>query len=156
MSVTIRPATADDQQAIVALVRSERLKPTGIHWPNFIVAQAAGELVGAVQMRKHKDGSRELGSLVVSPARRCQGVASRLIEALLAAESDRVFVITGRVRTSYFARWGFQPLDVRRAPAVIKFNYFAGLIAGRLFAWLHRRPPNPLVVLDRGTVTSAG
>lgn len=151
MSLTIRAATAEDQEAIVALVRSERLKPTGLNWPNFVVADDGGELVGAAQMRKHKDGSRELGSLVVRPGRRRQGIASRLIEALLTAESGRVLVITGQVRTSYFARWGFRPVDIGHAPAVIRFNYYAGAIGGRLFSLLQRRPPNPLVILDRRT-----
>jgi amino-acid N-acetyltransferase len=61
--LTLRCATAADQAAIVRLVHSERLNPSALRWLNFIVAERDGEVIGAVQMRHHADGSRELGSL---------------------------------------------------------------------------------------------
>ena len=148
MPVTIRRAMADDQSAIDVLVHSERLNPIGIAWPNFVVAIDEGALVGAVQIRKHKDGSRELASLVVHASRRGHGVAARLIEALLAGEAGPIFVITGRVRAAYFAQWGFRPMDRRHAPGPVKLNYYMGCSAG-MFAVLQRRPINRLVILSR-------
>ena len=82
-AIGIRRATERDQQAIRALVHSERLNPTGLNWPNFVVAVIGGRVIGAVQMRRHSDGSRELGSLVVSKEARGHGLASRMIDALL-------------------------------------------------------------------------
>ena len=82
MMITIRPATNQDQLAIRALVRTERLNPTDLNWPNFVVAAGERGLVGAVQLRIHTAGSRELGSLVVRKEARGQGIASRLIDAL--------------------------------------------------------------------------
>ena len=117
MSLAIRAATADDQNAIVGLVHSERLNPHGLEWPNFVVAVDGQALVGAAQIRKHKDGSRELGSLVVDRSYRRQGLASRLIDRLLAGEVGRVLVITGQLRAAYFARWGFRPITSGRAPS---------------------------------------
>ena len=155
MSVAIRSATADDQGAIVALVRSERLNPTGIDWPHFVVAIDGNKLIGAAQIRKHKDGSRELGSLVVDRRWRGQGVAACLIETLLASEPGRVLVITGQVRTAYFARWGFRPLETSRAPAAIQFNYYMGRMAG-ILSLLRRRPLNHLIILDRMPLLDAG
>lgn len=71
MNIHIRRATSRDQDAIVALVRSERLNPTGLDWPHFVVAaDDGGRLVGAVQLRWLADGARELGSLIVLPALR--------------------------------------------------------------------------------------
>jgi hypothetical protein len=41
--------------------RRARLNPNGIDWPRFVVTTIGDALVGAVQMRRHADGSRELG-----------------------------------------------------------------------------------------------
>jgi amino-acid N-acetyltransferase len=108
MPIEIRPATADDQESIVALVRSERLNPTGLHWQKFVVAEDAGRIVGAAQIRKYKDGSRELASLVVEPSWREQGLATRMIETLLASEPGRLFVITSERRSAYLRAGGFR------------------------------------------------
>ena len=155
MSLAIRAATADDQNAIVGLVHSERLNPHGLEWPNFVVAVDGQPLIGAVQIRKHKDGSRELGSLVVDRSYRRQGLASRLIDRLLAAEAGRVLVITGRIRAAYFARWGFRPTTSCRAPTSIRTNYYLGYMIGGLHALLRRRPVNHLVILDRMPLSAA-
>jgi len=104
MPIAVRPAIADDQDRIVALVRSDRLKPTGISWPNFVVAVDGTDLIGAAQIRKHRDGSLELGSLVVDRRRRGRGVAVRVINMLLASEPRGVFAITGQARVAAVAR----------------------------------------------------
>src|SRR5689334_10945667 len=94
LPVTLRGARADDEPGIRALVRSERLNPFELDWRRFVVATDAGGIVGAVQLRKHDDGSRELGSLVVRRHARRHGIGSRLIDALLARDPPRVFMIT--------------------------------------------------------------
>lgn len=149
MPITVRPATADDQDRIVALVRRDRLKPTGLSWPNFVVAVDDTELVGAAQIRKHRDGSRELGSLIVVSRWRGTGVASRMVRSLLASEQGPVFTITGKVRAATFARWGFQPVDTSQAPAKIRFNYYVGAIGGGFVSLLCRCGGNRLIVLKR-------
>lgn len=149
MPIAVRPATADDQDEIVALVRSDRLKPTGLHWSNFVVAVDGTELVGAAQIRKHKDGSLELGSLVVARNRRGRGVAVRVINMLLASEPRGIFAITGQARTAAVARWGFQPVKPRQAPFAIRLNYYVGCFGGGMISLLLRRPVNRLVILQR-------
>ena len=44
--IGFRHATELDQQAIRALVHSERLNPIGINWPNFLVAAIGDRIVG--------------------------------------------------------------------------------------------------------------
>ena len=57
----IHPATAQHAAAIQSLVRSSGINPTGLAWQRFLVAlDAAGELIGCVQIKPHRDGSREL------------------------------------------------------------------------------------------------
>jgi N-acetylglutamate synthase-like GNAT family acetyltransferase len=149
--LTLRFASAHDQPAIVRLVRSERLNPHALHWPNFIVAECGGRLVGAVQMRLHGDGSRELGSLVVDPAYRRQGIGGRLIGGLLnvQAKASAVHVITARTRARYFAAWGFHTIAPCRAPRAVRRNHRRGQFAGGLMSLLHGRLPQRLVVLER-------
>ena len=148
-SVFIRPATAADQPHIVSLARGERLKPTGLHWPRFVVAHHAGDIVGAVQLRRHPDGSQELGSLVVAPAFRGRGIAARLIERRLSGALGRVFVITGRAHADYYRRWGFQRIDPNGAPAFVCANYWMGYLGGGLLSVLRGRAVNHLAVFER-------
>ena len=50
----VRRALADEQNAICALVRSERLNPHHLHFENFAVAVRGGEVIGASQIRRHQ------------------------------------------------------------------------------------------------------
>jgi amino-acid N-acetyltransferase len=149
--LSLRRATAADQAAIVRMVRAERLNPNALHWLNFIVAECGERLVGAVQMRLHADGSRELGSFVVDPVHRRRGIGARLIGTLLALDDppNAVHVITRRERAPYFARWGFRAIAMRRAPDAVRSNYCLGQFAGGAMALLHGRLPRRLVVLER-------
>lgn len=151
MPLTLRFATANDQAAIVRLVRAERLNPNALHWLNFIVAERDGRLVGAVQMRLHADGSRELGSLVVDPAHRRQGIGGRLIGGLLQSQdpATAVHVITACSRARYFAAWGFRAIAPRCAPGAVRRNHRVGQFAGGLVSLLRGRLPRRLVVLER-------
>jgi amino-acid N-acetyltransferase len=149
MTVFVRPAVAADQDSILALTRGERVNPTGLHWRRFFVAERDGALVGAVQMRLHRDGARELGTLVVVPQARNQGVAARLIGALLSRNRGRVLMVTGRKHAQHYARWGFAPIRPCQAPRGVSRNYWMGTCGGYLFALLQRRARNPLVILDR-------
>ena len=146
--LTIRPATQTDQVAIRTLVRSERLNPYGLDWPNFLVAVIGPALVGAVQLRRHRDGSRELGSLIVRKEARRRGIASRLIHELLAAANERVLLITVEAFAARYERWGFRPIEPAAAPAAVRRNYRMGSLAS-VTALLKLRRIRRLVILDR-------
>ena len=76
----IRHAAADGDDA--------RLDPTTrLHFEHALVAEVDGEVVGVGQI-KHHPGCQELGSLVVLPEYRRQGIAAQLIAAL-EAEAER-------------------------------------------------------------------
>ena len=149
MSLSIRPAIAADQDTIVGLIRIERLNPNGLGWANFLVATEHDRLIGAVQLRRHPDGARELGSLVVERSSRGRGLATRLIDSLLAANPGRILMITGRQHATHYSAWRFRPIPAIDAPASIMRNYCLGQIIGGTFALLQRRPINRLVILDR-------
>ena len=103
-------------------MRGERLNPTGINWPNFMVAAMGGRIVGAAQIRKHSDGSRELGSLVVAKDERGHGIASRMIDTLLAEEREPVWMITSEPYAKAYARWGFERIEPGAAPVKVRLQ----------------------------------
>jgi amino-acid N-acetyltransferase len=147
--ITIRSAMEHDQLAITDLVHSERLNPNGFDWRRFVVATCDAMVIGAVQLRKHVDGSKELGSLVVRKDVRRRGIASRLIDALLWRMHNRVFMITSASFAANYARWGFRPINAGEAPSAILRNYVLGQLIGGAFALIPGRLPKRLVILDR-------
>lgn len=151
MAITIRAATERDQQAIATLVRSEWMNPIDLDWHRFLVAADASGIAGAVQLRNHFDGSRELGSLVVRPDMRARGIAARLIDALLLFARGRVYMVTGARFASHYEHWGFAPLEVTSAPAGVLRNYLFGRLAGIVSRSLGR-DPNPLAILTRQAI----
>ena len=149
MTVLIRPATERDQEPILGLARGERLKPFGLHWPNFIVAEKDRRVIGAVQLRTHRDGAYELGSLVVEAASRGQGIAAKLIDRRLAGMAGRILMITGQAYADHYRRWGFKRIEPRSAPPIIRLHYWLGHLGGGIMSFVQRRARNRLAVLDR-------
>jgi amino-acid N-acetyltransferase len=150
MTFLIRSAHADDQAEIVALVTSERLNPTNLDWRRFTVAILDEKLIGAVQIRHHRDGAKELGSLVVVPGYRGQSVSAALIDAALDPVSGPVWMITRRVHIDRYAKWGFSRADPTSAPRSVRFNYRIGR-AARVLSWFTGREPVYLTLLVRQT-----
>lgn len=146
---SIRRAMADDEPAIHALVRRERLNPHHLHFCNFVVAISGDELIGASQIRHHRDGSRELGSVVVAPPWRGRGISARIIAFLLEGEANVVHVITRRRHAHHYERWGFEPIPPRLAPSPIRLNFRIGDTIGTIMALMQRRRVNRLMILRR-------
>jgi N-acetylglutamate synthase-like GNAT family acetyltransferase len=114
MPLTIRPATENDQPAIRRLIAEVRLPGMNLQWPNFLVAEKDGEMVGMGQVKSHGDGSRELASIAVVPKRQGEGVGTAVIKALLAREAGVVLHLSCRRELEgYYERFGFR----RVAPA---------------------------------------
>ena len=108
MPITIRAATEADQTTIRRIVLDARINRMSLNWPNFVVAEDDGAIVGVGQVKSHKDGSRELASIAVIPARQGQGIGSAIIETLLAREPAAVLYLTCRAQLeTYYERFGF-------------------------------------------------
>jgi N-acetylglutamate synthase-like GNAT family acetyltransferase len=147
--LVVRRATEADLQAIGELRSGERVRPLGNRWRNFMVAECDGRLVGAIQLRIHADGSRELGSLIVERASRNLGVAGRLIDEMLSTETARVFAITSRDYSAHYGRWGFTPVRFGEAAFYVKLYFCLGTVAGWIFSRLQGRPRNRLAIIAR-------
>jgi N-acetylglutamate synthase-like GNAT family acetyltransferase len=117
MTLTIRPATEADQPRILRLIKEVRLPRMNLRWPNFVVAVEDGEVVGMGQVKSHGDGSRELASIAVVPARKAQGIGSAIIQALLAREPGVVLHLSCRRELEgYYERFGFARLEPASYP----------------------------------------
>jgi amino-acid N-acetyltransferase len=107
--IHLRPATRSDASAIRRMILTERLNPISLDWRHFILAVDENEcLVGCVQVKAHGDGTRELASLVVLPEFRGQGLARRLIEAILAQETGPLYLTCRASLEPFYNRFGFQ------------------------------------------------
>lgn len=149
LQLIVRRAAPSDQRTIEALVKGERLNPNGLDWRNFRVAVIGATVVGAAQMRRHRDGSRELGSLVVDAPYRGCGIAAMLIDHLLAEQAGAVHVVTAREDAAHYQRWGFRAIASARAPQAVRRNQRLGQLLGGLVSLMRGRAPRRLVVLER-------
>ncbi len=133
MPATIRPATEADQPTIRRLIKEANLNRMSLEWPNFLMAEEDGEVVGLGQVKAHGDGTRELASIAVAPARQGQGIGSAIINALLQREHGVLHLTCRREMEGYYMRFGFRLLQPGAYPP-----YFRRLLPiinalGRLF-----------------------
>jgi amino-acid N-acetyltransferase len=149
VTITISPACAADQAAIIALVRSERLNPNGLHVERFLVARDGPTMVGVVQMRLLSDGARELGSLVVAPSHRGRGVAGQMISTLLRMSPGETFLIARRDNIRHWTAFDFSQVSAFRSPATVRRHFLMGSLMSALFGLRHGRLPHRLVILRR-------
>ena len=150
---TIRRASEKDWPAILALRRGERLNPDLPPWDAFTVAVIGRAVVGAAAVRVHRDGTREIGSLVVDPAYRGQGVAALMLHAILAEHRGEMFMITGRAYAGHYARFGFLRIAAWRAPLGIAIHAALGSAFGWVMSRVQRRAFNRLAILRRAART---
>ena len=116
MPYAIRRAVQAEQPSITALVRAAGINPFDLRWQRFLVAEVDGRIIGAVQIKPHRDGSRELASLAVVPEYRSQGVGGALVRALLATEGGTVYLTCADRLEGYYTRFGFRRLEPPEMP----------------------------------------
>ncbi len=112
----IRPAVEADQAAIKTLVRTAGINPMGLEWPRFLVADDDGKIIGAGQVKPHKDGSREVASIAVIPDRQGQGIATAIIQALIERESGPLHLMCQQDLEGFYGRAGFRRIDGDELP----------------------------------------
>lgn len=153
MLPTIRPATQADQETIRRLIKEARINRMNLNWPNFVVAEDGGEIVGIGQVKTHGDGSRELASIAVIPARQSQGIGGAIIKTLLAREQAVVYLTCRRELQGYYERFGFRRLDAAEFPPyfsrMIPFiNSVARLVGTQILVMRREAAPSGLPAPD--------
>ena len=134
MQLAIRPATEADQPTIIRLIKEANLNRMNLKWPNFVVAEEDGAIVGLGQVKLHGDGSRELASIAVAPARQSQGIGSAIIKVLLAREPGAVLHLTCRRELGgYYERFGFRRVEAADYPPYFKRLMTVVNVVARVF-----------------------
>jgi N-acetylglutamate synthase-like GNAT family acetyltransferase len=131
--LTIRTATEADQPAIVLLIKEANINRMSLKWPNFLVAEDEGAIVGLGQVKQHGDGSRELASIAVVPARQGQGIGSAIINTLLEREPGVLYLTCRSQLEHYYERFGFHTLGATKYPPYFKRMIPLVNSIGRLF-----------------------
>jgi N-acetylglutamate synthase-like GNAT family acetyltransferase len=150
---TIRPATQADQETIRRLIQEANLNRMALKWPHFVVAEDGGEIVGIGQVKTHGDGSRELASIAVVPARQSQGIGGAIIKTLLASEQGIVYLTCRRQLQSYYERFGFRRLDPAEFPPYFRrlvpvMNVVARMFRTQILVMRRDAPPSNLPAPD--------
>lgn len=130
---TLRPARANDTWAIRKLVLAAKLDPTQLRWQQFWVIECDGRLVACGQLRSFKQ-AQELGSVVVTPAWRGQGLGTCLVQHLIQQATQPLYLeCLGSRLAMFYARFGFVAEDWQELPRSLKLKFSLSALAARLF-----------------------
>ena len=134
-SFAIRRAQPADMPTIRAMVRREGLDPTQLKVEQFIIAETAQasqpRIIGCGQMRRYPN-ALELGSLVVEPDWRGQGVGATLVRYLLAGIASDVYLECRGQLASYYRQFGFELVGWTDLPIALKLKFGLGRLLSLL------------------------
>jgi len=129
---SLRPAGETDAAPIRDLIHLVGINPTGLDWKRFIVAVTPeGQVIGCGQLKPHGADVLELASIAVFPDYRKQGIASAIIEHLLAKSPRPLYLTCVSTMGPFYEQFGFYTLGQDEMP-----RYFLRLtkLAGLAFA----------------------
>jgi N-acetylglutamate synthase-like GNAT family acetyltransferase len=140
----IRSAARADFPFIRSIILAAQINPIGLDWRRFLVVTSPqNKVLGCGQIKPHSHGTRELASIAVRPEERGQGIARKIILALLSRETKRPLHLMCRARLgSLYSKFGFYAIRLEEMPA-----YFKSI------CWLERilnsksRPEDRLLVM---------
>jgi amino-acid N-acetyltransferase len=122
-SCTVRPAQPTDRWTLRRMVFGARLDPTQIRWQQFWVIECAGEVVACGQLRSYVE-AQELGSLVVNPDWRHQGLGTYLtLHLIQQAEKPLYLECLGEPLVQFYQRLGFAPVTWQALPKSLKRKF---------------------------------
>jgi len=128
--IIIREATRKDQFRIWWMVWRAGLDPTALHWSHFLIAEHNEKTVGIGQIRP---AAYELGSLVVHPQYRGQGIGGKLIREFVHRANRDVYLECAAQLVPYYAKHGFIEISPAQAPAPLRRKAIIGSRIAGLF-----------------------
>ena len=134
MTITIRPARAEDQETIVSYIRQANINPRNLHWEHFLVAEQDDQPIGIRQVKIHKQGTREVASGFVLPDYRRQGISAQLMAEILKREQGPLYLMCRDKRAAYYEQFGFRRVPVNQLPADFRQEYWIGRIVTTLMS----------------------
>jgi len=140
----LRAATAADAGAIRSLIFRAGINPRDLDWRRFLVAvDSQGKLIGCGQVKPHSDASRELASIAVRPKEGRRGLASRIIQRLMAEAGPPLWLMCRSDLAGFYRRFGFVSVeDPERMPRYFRRVYRLATAAARFLPG-----DNPMAVM---------
>ncbi len=128
----VRSATAQDIWTIRKLVLSELLDPTQLRWSQFWVIVHHREIIACGQLRNFPD-AQELGSLVVSPHWRGQGMGLFLTQWLIQQATLPLYLeCLGDRRAAFYTKFDFIPVSLSDLPQSLQQKFRLSALGKRL------------------------
>ncbi|WP_341525481.1 GNAT family N-acetyltransferase [Nostoc sp. UHCC 0302] len=141
----LRRATSADMWSIRRLVFLAKLDPTQLRWQQFWVIERNGDLIACGQLRNFS-GAQELGSLVVAPAWRGQGLASFLTQHLISTATQPLYLeCLGERLMQFYSRFGFDLISFEDLPPSLQRKFRLSQLAKKwikipvMFMYYHGR-----------------
>jgi len=142
----------EDRKRLFDLLWIEKLNAAAplVDLESFIVAvdtendKTTRCVVGGGRLGRLADGVFELGSVVLDPEYRGQGLGGQIVSRVLelAPHQSVVYLITVEERSGFYAPFGFQPVEREdKAPCVLRFEKMLG---GALF-----NTPNLVIMIRK-------
>jgi len=105
----LRPAAEADFPAIRNLIHRVRINPMALDWRRFLVAvDSPGRLLGCGQLKPHGRDVIELASIAVEPEYQNRGIATAIIDQLLARAPRPLYLVCRTAMGPFYERWGFR------------------------------------------------
>ena len=115
---TIRKAVQKDSGAIRSLIWKVHINPTGLNWRHFLVAvDEQDRVIATGQIKPHRDGTREVASIATHADYRGQGLASAIINRLLAENPPPLYLKCAERMGPFYLRFHFRILEPAEMPA---------------------------------------
>ncbi len=122
--VVFREARQEDASSIRRLIWKVRINPSGLDWRRFLVAvDGEGKLLGCGQLKPHSDGSLEMASIAVQPEERRRGIASGVIERLLAQARRPLYLKCAAPMRAFYERFGFHVIEPEEMPPTFRHEW---------------------------------
>ena len=130
INFTLRSARESESSQIKDLIHLVGINPMGLDWKRFVVAvNAQDEMIGCGQIKPHGADILELASIAVYPECQGQGVATAIIEYLLANSPRPMYLICEASRGSLYEKFGFRSLEYVEMPRYFqRLSKLAGLV----------------------------
>ena len=134
---TIRPATADDAETIMRMVRTAPLDPNAIDWHYFLVLEIVEDdtvKIVSIGMVRPEGDIYEIDSVVTRQEYRRRGYAEAVVRALIERTPHAVYLLAEDALIAYYEKFGFRVMQddapqVMREQAEWINNFLGGRIA---------------------------
>lgn len=127
---TLRPARESESAVIKDLIHLSGINSMGLDWMRFVVAvNEQDQVIGIGQIKPHGTDILELASIAVYPEHHGKGVASAIIQHLLANSPRPMYLMCESSRGSLYEKFGFQVIEYAEMPRYFqRITKLAGLM----------------------------